>query len=103
MALTSSGPSGFPSVPLLVLDQLLLQVFSSTTLSHYHTLQVLSSQFQQMTFPPLLRKLMLLDMLGILVKVLCYKQQNPICWLNAMFVKSYFVVQRISKRTSEPA
>lgn len=103
MALTLAGPSGFPSIPLLVLDQLLLKLFSSTTLNHYHTLEALTFQFQQTTLPPPLRKLMLLDMLDVLVKVLCYKLQNPISCLNAKFVKNYFVVHRISGRTREPA
>lgn len=45
---------------------------------------------------------MLLDMLAASVRVLCYKQRNPIHWLNGMFVRSYFAVQRICRRTSEP-
>ena len=77
--------------------------FSSTALNHYPTLQALTSQFQQMTLLPLLGKLMLLDMRGVLIKVLCYKRQNPVSWLNATFVKSYFVVQRLCRRTREPS
>lgn len=48
---------------------------------------------------PLLRKLMLLDLMSASVRSLCYKQRNPISCLNAMFVRSYFAIQRISGRT----
>ena len=45
---------------------------------------------------------MLLDMVAASVRVLCYKQRNPIHWLNGMFVSSYLAVQRISGGTWEP-
>ena len=50
---------------------------------------------------PLLRKFMPLDLMSGSVRGLCYKQQNPI-WLNTMFVRSYFAIQRISGRTWGP-
>lgn len=103
MALTSAGPSGFPSIIVLVLGQFLLQVFSWTTLNHYCTLQALTSRFQQMTLPPLLRKLMLLDILGVLVKVIHYKQQNPIYWLNVTFVKKLCCSSESLRKDQRPS
>lgn len=103
MALTSAGPSGFPSIIVLVLGQFLLQVFSWTTLNHYCTLQALTSRFQQMTLPPLLRKLILLDILGVLVKVIRYKQQNPIYWLNVTFVKKLCCSSESLRKDQRPS
>lgn len=103
MALTLAGPSGFPSNIVLVLGQLFLQVFSCITLNHYCTLQALTSWFQQMTLPSLLKKLMLLDMLGVSVKVISYKRQNPIYWLNVTFVKKLFCSSESLRKDQRPS
>lgn len=99
MALTSAGPQASWQFfcKFWVTSSLGVLIDYSKPLSHSSSPHLSISAND---LAPLLKKVDAFK--HVSVSALYYKQ-NSIYWLNATFVKSYFVVQGISGRTREPA